>query len=233
MTVELILTIAGTDTGPFNLYSDVDSFSTAFEVGVTKAALLAGYSTSLVPNYTGTIRIMSVNSACNNYVDVTLSTTTTTTTAIPTGTCMGYTVTATSHFSIAVSYIDCNSEFQDITIAGHDVINLCAIQDTVFVNGPASIVMTTPCPVGEISLRSTVSDVTDACPLLLEEVVYITTAVPGVITTGDRVFNDVGLLSPFMGDGNYYALKVQSSLSVYNAKVDTSGYVIDTVNECV
>lgn len=50
MIVTITLTYAGPDTGPFNLYSDVDGFISAFETGVSKAALLAGYTTSLVPN---------------------------------------------------------------------------------------------------------------------------------------------------------------------------------------
>jgi hypothetical protein len=78
MTVLITLTIAGTDTGPFDLYSDVDGFVSAFETGVSKAALLAGYSSSLVPNGTSVIRIKS-SGVCTNYIDVTVTTTTTTT----------------------------------------------------------------------------------------------------------------------------------------------------------
>ncbi len=80
MTVFITLTTAGADTGPFNLYSDVDGYISAFETNVDKADLLAGYSSSLVPNGTTIIRIMSVSTLCTNYVDVTLTTTTTTST---------------------------------------------------------------------------------------------------------------------------------------------------------
>ena len=78
MTVLITLTIAGTDTGPFDLYSDVDGFVSAFETGVSKVALQAGYSSSLVPNGTSVIRIKS-SGVCTNYIDVTVTTTTTTT----------------------------------------------------------------------------------------------------------------------------------------------------------
>jgi len=78
MTVLITLTIAGTDTGPFDLYSDVDGFVSAFETGVSKAALQAGYSSSLVPNGTTVIRVKS-NGLCTNYIDITITTTTTTT----------------------------------------------------------------------------------------------------------------------------------------------------------
>jgi hypothetical protein len=78
MTVLITLTTAGTDTGPFNLYSNVDGYVSAFETGVSKAALQAGYSSALVPNGTTTIRIKSTGT-CVNYIDVTVVTTTTTT----------------------------------------------------------------------------------------------------------------------------------------------------------
>ena len=85
MTVLITLTIAGTDSGPFDLYSDVDGFVSAFETEVSKVALLAGYSSSLVPNGTSVIRIKS-NGVCTNFIDVTLVTTTTTSTSSTTTT---------------------------------------------------------------------------------------------------------------------------------------------------
>ena len=93
MTVLITLTVAGADSGPFNLYSNLDGFTSAFETGVSKAALLAGYSSALVPNFTTVIRVLSTGD-CTNYIDITLdapsttttsssSTTTTTTSGIP------------------------------------------------------------------------------------------------------------------------------------------------------
>lgn len=86
MTVLITLTTAGTDTGPFNLYSDVDGFVTPFATGVSRSALLAGYSATTVPNGTTTIRVMSTGT-CTNYIDISVTTTTsTTTTGVPTTT---------------------------------------------------------------------------------------------------------------------------------------------------
>ena len=84
MTVLLTLTTAGSDSGPFNLYSNLDGYVTAFETGVSKSALVAGYSSSLVPDYATIIRVTSTGS-CINHTDITLIeiTTTTTTTAAP------------------------------------------------------------------------------------------------------------------------------------------------------
>lgn len=80
MTVLITLTTAGSDSGPFNLYSNLDGFVSAFATGVSKSALLAGYSSSVVPDYTTTIRVMSLGN-CTNYIDIVLSTLTTTTTS--------------------------------------------------------------------------------------------------------------------------------------------------------
>jgi hypothetical protein len=49
MTVLITLTLAGTDVGPFDLYSDADGYTTPFELGVSRAALVAGYTSTIVP----------------------------------------------------------------------------------------------------------------------------------------------------------------------------------------
>lgn len=80
MTVLITLTTAGTDSGPFDLYSNLDGYTSAFESGINKTTLLSGYASALVPDYTTTIRIKSNNKLCTNYVDISVETTTTTTT---------------------------------------------------------------------------------------------------------------------------------------------------------
>lgn len=90
MTVLITLTIAGADSGPFDLYSNIDGFTSAFETGVSKASLLAGYASALVPDYTTTVRVKS-SGVCVNYVDILLESTTTTTTTI-----IGSTTTTTT-----------------------------------------------------------------------------------------------------------------------------------------
>jgi hypothetical protein len=78
MYVFITLTSAGADAGPFNLYSNVDGFVSAFATGVSKAVLLAGYSV-IAPAGTTTVRIIS-SGVCTNYIDVVIGATTTTTT---------------------------------------------------------------------------------------------------------------------------------------------------------
>lgn len=82
-TVLITLTTAGTDTGPFDLYSDADSYVTPFETGVAKIDLTSGYTSNLVPDLATIVRVQS-DSLCTNYIDLTIvTTTTTTTTAAP------------------------------------------------------------------------------------------------------------------------------------------------------
>lgn len=87
MTVLITLTTAGSSTGPFSLYSDANSYSTPFETGVSKASLLAGYTSTLVPASTTIVRVMSTGD-CTNYTDLPVvgCTTTTTTTSSTTTT---------------------------------------------------------------------------------------------------------------------------------------------------
>ena len=81
MFVFITLTSAGADAGPFNLYSDADGFVSPFAIGVSKAALLAGYAAT-APAGTTIVRIISTG-VCTNFIDVTVSATTTTTTTAP------------------------------------------------------------------------------------------------------------------------------------------------------
>jgi hypothetical protein len=69
-TLTLILTTTGADTGPlFDLYSNVDTYTTPFETNVPKSSLITGFTTSLVPNFTETIRVTSKGD-CTNSIDI-------------------------------------------------------------------------------------------------------------------------------------------------------------------
>jgi len=85
MTITITLSAAGVDTGPFSLFSDVDGYTIAFVTGVSRTALLAGYTTTLAPVGTTIVRVKSTG-LCSNYIDITLTfpTTTTTTSTCPT-----------------------------------------------------------------------------------------------------------------------------------------------------
>lgn len=102
----ITLTTAGTGTGPFDLYSNVDGYSSPFETGVSKSALLSGYTSSLVTNGTTTIRVKSNSVGCTNYVDLPVSgitTTTTSTTTTTTAPVYTYAGTITNNSGITIT----------------------------------------------------------------------------------------------------------------------------------
>lgn len=86
MTVEIHLTTADADATFFDLYSNIDGYTTPFETNVPVASLLASYQTSLVPDDTYIIRVQNVGASCSNYIDIGLTTTTTTTSSTTTTT---------------------------------------------------------------------------------------------------------------------------------------------------
>jgi uncharacterized protein (TIGR02145 family) len=101
MIVFLQLTTAGSDSGPFNLYSDTNGYAEPpFETDVFKSSLEAGYTTD-APDGTQTVKVVSTG-ACINSTYITLAipdcdlagyveeiTTTTTTTTLPIVPCGG------------------------------------------------------------------------------------------------------------------------------------------------
>lgn len=95
-SVQITLTTAGIETGAFDLYSNIDGYATAFETNISRATLLAGYTSNLVPDGTTIIKCKSNTSKCTNAVLLNISglpvgptptpTNTSTPTATPTAT---------------------------------------------------------------------------------------------------------------------------------------------------
>ena len=118
MTIFIKLIIAGADTGPFDLYTNLDGYTSPFETDIPRQSLVDGYLCITVPEGTTSIKVKSNNQDCNNYIilDITgiSSTTTTTTTVDPlitttTTTTNSSTSTTTTTTTIAVYYsvFDC------------------------------------------------------------------------------------------------------------------------------
>ena len=119
-TVLITLTLAGTDTGPFNLYSNIDGYATPFESSVAKIDLEAGYMSVLVPDDATTIRVASDNPLCDNYVNLTIVTTTTTSTSSTTTTTTSTstsTTTTTTTVAPTTTTTTTSNEF-DVAIYG-------------------------------------------------------------------------------------------------------------------
>ena len=112
MTVLITLTYVGANTGPtYDLFSDVDGYTSAFETGVQRANLMIGYVSYLVPDSTTIIRVCATEGICRNCIDIVLNaTTTTTTTVVPTTTTTttnnGTTTTTTTSYGGPWYYYD-------------------------------------------------------------------------------------------------------------------------------
>ena len=84
MAVDILitLTVSGIDNGAFyDVFSDVDNFSTAFTGSIPLASIQAGVVVS-APDGTTIVRVCSKQNTCINCVDVSPTYTTTTTTTI-------------------------------------------------------------------------------------------------------------------------------------------------------
>jgi len=80
MTVLITLTLAGSDTGPFDLYSNADGFTTPFQTGVAKSVLEAGLSSGAVPDGSTIILVKSTGTCDRDlYLNISGAPTTTTT----------------------------------------------------------------------------------------------------------------------------------------------------------
>lgn len=134
MTVLITLTTAGDNTGPFNLYSNVNFYTTAFAIGVSKAELIDGYISNVVPDGTTNIRVKSSGS-CINYIDIPVSPTTTTTSSTsppipppPTIDCYCFNLTGVGEYTI--TWYDCLDNSHSFTGSDFD-INICAKLSTI------------------------------------------------------------------------------------------------------
>lgn len=92
----ITLTLAGTDTGPFSLYTNVDGYSTPFASGINKSTLTSGYISSVVPDNTSIIRVHSQSIACDTYIDLSLPSTTTSTSTTTTSSTTSTSTTTTT-----------------------------------------------------------------------------------------------------------------------------------------
>ena len=62
----------GIDAGPFNIFSQVNGFTEAFETDITPVQLLIGFISYNAPVGTTIIRVVSTSEDCNEYVEETV-----------------------------------------------------------------------------------------------------------------------------------------------------------------
>jgi hypothetical protein len=88
MNITITLTNPGTDTGPFNIYTNIDNYTVPIATSISRATLVgAGYAATVDGNTT-TIKVQSTGTCTSSiFLPITQPTTTTTTsTAAPTTT---------------------------------------------------------------------------------------------------------------------------------------------------
>ena len=87
MNITITLTNPGTDTGPFNIYTNIDNYAVPIATNILRSVLVgAGYTTTVDGN-TATIKVQSTGNCTSSiFLPITQPTTTTTTTVAPTTT---------------------------------------------------------------------------------------------------------------------------------------------------
>ena len=135
-SILITLTTAGSNTDNFSLYTDLDGYTTPIETGVSKASLVAGYVSTIVPDGATVIRVQSVSS-CTNYVDfpitgittTTTSTTTSTTTIEPTTTTTSTTTSTTTpeptttSTTTSTTTVSCDCTYYNVVVTSEDIDN--------------------------------------------------------------------------------------------------------------
>jgi len=251
MTVLITLTTAGTDAGPFDLYSDSNLYTTPFESNVNKAALMAGYSSSLVPNDATIIKVIS-KSGCVNYIYISITSTTSTTTSTTSTTttlCAFYEynfVNATCS-SCAVTFIVGGLIVNQPLVINkwyYDSLNQIRVSPTGFIGchpGPvnANIDLASEAPICAMVACPTTTTTTTAAPVFEFKLTdpfatsalacAETTTFPTDIQTADAV---IGLgtvlyydntVTPIPGGGNWFNILPDAS-TVY--QINGAGQVI-------
>jgi len=122
-TVIITIAAAGTDTGPFNLFSDADAYVTAFATGIAKLDLLAGYTSTVVPDAATIVRVKSNNANCTNYVDMEIIITYCQSIGAGAG-CFNWDFTAGSAGAI-VQWTDCNGDNQSSVLSEDESGSAC------------------------------------------------------------------------------------------------------------
>lgn len=146
MTVLITLTLAGADTGPYDLFSDVDGFITPFETSIQRVDLLAGFLSANVPDFATVIKVLSKGN-CVSFINLTIQepTTTTTSTSSTTSTTSSSTTSTTTTLGVCTEYVfgTFSASTQSIKYTGCD-----GISETISFGGTGLYQEITICLIG-------------------------------------------------------------------------------------
>lgn len=127
MTTLITLTLAGSDVGPFNLYSNLDGFTTPVITGVSRTSLVAGYNATL-PDWTTEVLVRSTGTCPRDlYLNIAGAPTTTTSTSSSTTT----TTTTSNVGTITVSFNAFDKSFT--------IYSTVPVPQSVFVSAAVSV----------------------------------------------------------------------------------------------
>lgn len=252
MTIYITLTAAGIDLGPFDLYSDVDSYTTAFETGVTRTAVLAGYTSTLAPNGTANIKLVSTGLCTNDLTMAVSTTTTTTTTAAPVYKEWQITTIGRSSAALACAEILTSTKYTDASVVTIDngaiiynditLLNAMSGADLWWsekLGGEISFQMNNLGVVSGVDLCATLPSVTIStttsitldCALPIDSTAYISSQVAGVLTSGDIMCTD-SIGTPMVGNSDFYTFITFFATTVTHTARIGAGGQITSITDC-
>jgi len=82
------------------------------------------------------------------------------------------------------------------------------------------------------AISSNTSPITINCFLTLDSICYIQHQSIGTLSVGDRILNNVSGTNPFVGNGQYYKIQLNTNASRYSARVDSNGYILSPIGIC-
>jgi hypothetical protein len=231
MTILVTLTAAGTSTTLFNLYSNLN-YVTPLVTGITKAALLAGYSLNSVPDSATSIRVTATG-VCTNSIDIAISGLTTTSTSSTSSTSTSSTTSTTTLPTTSTSTSSTTST-TTLPTTSSSTTTTTAPPTTSTTTTSTSTTTTTTAPVLEAGgLSSALTANPDAgCSLIVDSICYFNTATEGVISTGDIIYNDINGETPINGSGQYYKVSINTlGFGEYVVLINSVG-VMTVYSEC-
>ncbi len=221
MTGVITLLSAGSGTGPFYIYSNVDGFVTPFLFNISKAALFAGYPTDQIPDGTTSVRITSLSAECNNSVDVVLPTTTTTTTAAPTTTTTTLSPTTTLAPTTTTTTTLTSTTTTTVAPTTTTTTTVATTTTTTTTVAPTTTTTTTVAP---FNANLSFTTFTGACANVLNTYAYQSNDVDGT-----HFWSDPAMTIPIESGTNYF--KWTDGINTYAMKTSApNGTVTGTVN---
>jgi hypothetical protein len=205
----------GADLGPFSLYSSIDGHTTPFETGISRAALIAGYKTTLAPKTALYIRVQSTGN-CTNFTDLALP-------LEPSLPCNEYTVDNTGGVSALIgNYQTCN----ELVSTG---INLSPGQSITFCSANVPSISSGDCPGGNC-ITSSGACVEGYKHLIGGSSAGINCSTPPSVTVysssktyaiGNVLYNLIDLTNNYKGNGNWYNTDQNVSIQINSFGVIT------------